>query len=146
MTDDLPTPPLPEAISSTRVRLDGSAKGIARPSAWPWACWLPAVDGRVAVQLLAELGALVVGHHREVELGPLDAGEGGDRRGDPVLDLVAQRAARDGEGDADRHVTAVDGDAPDHAEVDDAAVQLGIFDGAQRVDDVGFGGHGTAPG
>jgi hypothetical protein len=34
VTDDLPTPPLPEAMSSTRVRDDGSAKGIARPSAW----------------------------------------------------------------------------------------------------------------
>ena len=46
VTDDLPTPPLPEAISSTRVVLAGSANGIARPSAWPWAGWLPAVaDG-----------------------------------------------------------------------------------------------------
>ena len=43
VTEDLPTPPLPEATSSTRVGLPGSAKGIARPSAWPWACWLPAV-------------------------------------------------------------------------------------------------------
>ena len=43
VTDDLPTPPLPEATSSTRVLLPGSANGIARPSAWPWACWLPAV-------------------------------------------------------------------------------------------------------
>src|ERR671917_582777 len=43
VTDDLPTPPLPEAISSTRVLLPGSANGISRPSAWPCACWLPAV-------------------------------------------------------------------------------------------------------
>ena len=43
VTDDLPTPPLPEATSRTRVLLDGSAKGMARPSAWPWARWLPAV-------------------------------------------------------------------------------------------------------
>ena len=41
---------------------------------------------------------------------------------------------------------AVDGDAPDHAEVDDAAVQLGVLDGAQGLDDVGFGdGHAVAP-
>ncbi len=36
VSDDLPTPPLPEAMSSTRVVLDGSAKGMTRPSAWPW--------------------------------------------------------------------------------------------------------------
>ena len=46
VTDDLPTPPLPDAMSSTRVVLAGSANGMARPSAWPWAAWLPAVaDG-----------------------------------------------------------------------------------------------------
>ena len=46
VTDDLPTPPLPEAISSTRVFDDGSANGIVRPSEWPWVGWEPAVaDG-----------------------------------------------------------------------------------------------------
>ena len=44
MTDDLPTPPLPEETSSTRVGQSGSAKRMARPSAWPWAAWLPAVE------------------------------------------------------------------------------------------------------
>ena len=43
VTDDLPTPPLPDAISSTRVLDAGSANGMARPSAWPWAGWVPAV-------------------------------------------------------------------------------------------------------
>src|SRR4051794_1204851 len=43
VTDDLPTPPLPDAISSTRVRDAGSAKGIARPCAWPCAGCEPAV-------------------------------------------------------------------------------------------------------
>ncbi len=33
VTDDLPTPPLPEAISRTLVLEPGSAKGMARPSA-----------------------------------------------------------------------------------------------------------------
>ena len=42
---------------------------------------------------------------------------------------------------------AVDGDAPDHVEVDDAAVQLGVLDGAEGVEDLGFGdGHRCAPG
>ena len=43
VTDDLPTPPLPEATSRTRVLDPASAKGMVRPSAWPWAAWLPAV-------------------------------------------------------------------------------------------------------
>ena len=68
VTDDLPTPPLPEAMSSTRVLLPGSAKGIARPSAWPWACWLPAVAAGSPWSLLAQRGPLVVGHHGEVEV------------------------------------------------------------------------------
>ena len=33
VTDDLPTPPLPDAMSRTRVCDDGSANGITRPSA-----------------------------------------------------------------------------------------------------------------
>ena len=43
VTDDLPTPPFPEATSRTRVLAPGSAKGMVRPSAWPWLAWLPAV-------------------------------------------------------------------------------------------------------
>ena len=33
--EDLPTPPLPDAMSRTRVFEAGSANGISRPSAWP---------------------------------------------------------------------------------------------------------------
>src|SRR5205085_2142013 len=52
----------------------------------------------------------------------------------------------DGEGDVDRHVGAVDVDAADHVEVDDAPVQLGVLHGAKSVDDLGFGdGHGKWP-
>ena len=43
VTDDLPTPPLPDAMSRVRVRLPAWANGMARPSAWPWAAWDPAV-------------------------------------------------------------------------------------------------------
>src|SRR4051812_3654307 len=43
VTDDLPTPPLPDATSSTRVRDDASAKGMVRPCAWPCAGCEPAV-------------------------------------------------------------------------------------------------------
>ena len=67
----------------------------------------------------------------------VDAVERGRRVGHPVLDLVAQRAAGDGEGDehADDAVAA-DVDAADHAEVDDRAVQLGVLDRSQRLDDL----------
>jgi hypothetical protein len=32
-----------------------------------------------------------------------------------------------------------------HVQVDDAAVQLGILDGAEGLDDLGFGGHAGGP-
>ena len=45
------------------------------------------------------------------------------------------------------HVGAFDADLADHVEVDDAAMQLGILDRAEGVDDVGFGkGHGSSTG
>ena len=66
VTLDLPTPPLPDEISSGRVREPGWANGIGRPSAWPWGVpWTwPAA---VAVQPVAQVLALVVGHHGEVD-------------------------------------------------------------------------------
>ena len=39
MTDDLPTPPLPEATAYTRVSDPGFAKGISR-SVWPPRSWM----------------------------------------------------------------------------------------------------------
>ncbi len=66
VTLDLPTPPLPDEISSGRVLEPGWANGIARPSAWP--CGWP-WPGRaaVAVELDAQLLALLVAHHGEVD-------------------------------------------------------------------------------
>ena len=63
----------------------------------------------------------------------------------PVVDLVAQRAAGDGERDLHRDVAVDDRDVADHAEIDDAAVQLGILDRPQGLDDL-FGGdwHGRS--
>ena len=135
MTEHLPTPPLPDAISSGRVFEPGSANGMARPSAcpWAWAC-VPGGGRRVAVEALAQLLALVVGHHREVEADGVHPVEGGDGGGDAVGDLVAQRAAGHGEGDQDADPAAVDADVADHAEVDDRAVQLRVLDGPQGLD------------
>ena len=120
------------------VERHGLALGVA----------VAALRRRVAVTVaaahhLAHLGALLVGHHREVEREAGDAGECGDRAADPVLDLVAQRATGHGERDlhADHAVVADLHDAH-HAEVDDAAVQFGVFHGAQGVDDLLVGGCG----
>ena len=143
VTEDLPTPPLPEEISSGRVREPGSLKGMARPSAWPWAGWEPAVDAGVAVEALAQLGALVVGHHGEVEGDVVDAGQA---RTAPVTRLViSARSGHPATVRATRTATRppCDVDRADHAEVDDRAVQLGVLDRAQRFDDlVGGDGHG----
>ena len=54
VTDDLPTPPLPEATQYTRVSEPGWANGISRL-------------GRAAAQVLAQVGALLVAHHVEVD-------------------------------------------------------------------------------
>ena len=99
--------------------------------------------GRIAVQHLADLRPLLIGHHPEVDADEIDTIEGGDRLGDLALDLIAQRATGDREVDTDLDVAAVDGGRPDHAEVDDAAVEFGILHRTQGVDDGGFGdGHG----
>ena len=68
MTDDLPTPPLPEATSSTRVRdagigeRDGPALGVAVGRLGAGG------RRRVAVEALAERGPLLVGHDGEVDV------------------------------------------------------------------------------
>ncbi len=98
--------------------------------------------GGVAVEARRQGGALLVGHVGEVETDVADPVEGDDGLGDAALDLVAQRAAGDGEGDEHLYVGVFDGHLADHVEVDDAAVQLGILDRAEGFDDSGLGeGH-----
>ena len=85
VTDDLPTPPLPDEISNGRVFDPGWLNGTGRPWAWPWAgpdC--ARHGGRVALQPTAQGLALLVGHHREVEGDAGDALERHQRGGDPV--------------------------------------------------------------
>jgi len=94
------------------------------------------------LQTLPQRVALLVGHHAEGDVDMVDAVEGLHRVRDPVGELGAQRAAGDGEGDVDGDGGAVDVDATNHVEVDDAPVQLGILHGAKGLDDLGFGdGH-----
>ena len=61
-----------------------------------------------------------------------------------ALDLVLERAGRGRQLDREGDGRAVDDDVLDHLEGDDVAPELGLLDGAQRVDDGGLGqaGHG----
>ena len=57
VTEDLPTPPLPEATAYTRVSEPGWANGMSG-------------SARAAAQAVAQLGALLVAHHAEVDPRP----------------------------------------------------------------------------
>ena len=132
MTDDLPTPPLPDDRPSTRVLEPGSAKGMVGRGVAVLALRAgPAAPAGVGLQLGPHRGPLLVGHHREVDV---DAG----RRPSRALTAVVTRSvisARSGQPATVRATVtptraAVDADALDHVEVDDAAVQLGVLDRA----------------
>ena len=97
----------------------------------------------VAVQRLAQVLALAVGHHGELEVDRVDAVELRGGVGHAPLDLVLQRAAGNGERDEDADdAVAADVDVADHVEVDDRTVEFGILDRSERLDDVGFGDGG----
>ena len=69
-----------------------------------------------------------------------DRAEGGVRR---PLDLVLERTGRRRQLDGHRQGRAVDDDVLDHVEGDEVAPELGLLDGAHRIDDgvVGEDGH-----
>ena len=91
----------------------------------------------IAVQALAQLFAVGVGHHREIEFDVGHAVERCDGVGDATLDLVAQRASGHREGDEDPDAAVVaQVDVAQHPEVDDRSVQLRVFDGTKRIDDL----------
>ena len=135
------------------ARGDQQAPGAAttgRRRGWPGPrrgrgpAWVPAVAAGSPCSLLAQRGALLVGHDGEV-----DADRRRRRRAPTTasvtrsLDLVAQRAAGDGQGDLHlRRAAPSMRDVAHHVEIDDAAVQLGVLDRAQGLDDLGLGdGH-----
>ena len=68
VTLDLPTPPLPEATAYTRVSEPGWANGITGSAVPPRS-------------LVAQLGALLVVHHAELDPHRRDPGHGLDGRG-----------------------------------------------------------------
>jgi hypothetical protein len=125
VTDDLPTPPLPDATATTR-----------------W--WRDHGVGRVGLGVepgSAHGGRLLLGG----ELGPVEAHLRRRRASiDPgpgvALDLASQRAAGGGEGDGDAHLAVgADPHALGHAEVDDVAAELGVDHPAQDLHDVVLG-------
>ena len=95
VTDDLPTPPLPEAMSSTRVRARRVGEGDLAALGVAVGGWLPAVAAGSpwSFSRTAARSSSVITPKREVDRASTpDRGRG--RRVDPALDLVAQRAAR----------------------------------------------------
>ena len=126
VTLDLPTPPLPDATAYTRVSEPGLGE---RDDRFP----------RVAAQLLAQLGALLVVHHVEGDLDGTGAGHVGDGTADALGDLGLLRAGRGGQIHLDVHAgVGVDGDVLDHAEFGDRPPQLGVDHLGQRGADRGF--------
>jgi hypothetical protein len=99
---------------------------------------------RIAVEADAQRFPLLVGHHGEVELDAGHAVERADGRGHAVLDLLAQRAARHGEGDEDADGAVVPQvDVAHHAQLDDRAPELRILHRPERFDDLLSGRHGA---
>ena len=103
----------------------------------------PGGRGRVSLHDLADLGPLLVGHDGELGRGVVDPVERDNRVTYPTVDLGSKRATGDRQRHDDRDRSPIDDDVAHHAEVDDAAMQFGILDRSQGVDDLRFGdGHG----
>ena len=134
MTVDLPTPPLPDDTSSGRVFEPAWANGTVAPFGVSVRLSLTRRRAGIAVQPLAQLFAVGVGHHRELEFDAGHAVERCDGVGDATLDLVAQRASGHREGDEDPDAAVVAHvDVAQHPEVDDRSVQLRVLDGTESA-------------
>ena len=140
VTDDLPTPPLPEAMSSTRVRGDGSAKGIVPALGVAVALVGAGGGGRVAVELLAQRRP-APRRSSTVKSRPTSSTPSRPVTASVTRLLISFRSGQPATVSATRTPTvgpSID-DVADHVEVDDAAVQLGVLDGPEGLEDVGFG-------
>ena len=81
-------------------------------------------------------GPLLGVHGRHLHVDRAHPVEGPHVVDDVLLDLAPQRAGGDGQRHVDDDVAALDGDAPDHAQVDDGVAQLGVDDRPQAVADL----------
>ena len=124
---DLPTPPLPEAIASTRV-VGRSEIVFSGPPATQ-----PGREGRL----------LVGAHHVEVEPHRGDALDGADEPLHLILERGAHRAAGDGERDRDLDPpSSSTHDVSHHVELGHGLVELGIDHRLERPQDrVAVGKH-----
>ena len=112
LTEDLPTPPLPEATASTLVRR--REVGRHRPVLGLEACLR---HERGALALVHDAGAdLDARRHPRAPSAGLDVG----------AQLISKRAGGDREGDLHPHASRLDLDRAHHAELDDVAAELGI--------------------
>ncbi len=75
-------------------------------------------------------------HDRHLDAHLLDAAQRCHRLGDPAGDLGTERAARHGQRHGDGHPPSPDVDTPDHVQLDDAQMQLGVGHRAQSLDDL----------
>src|SRR5262245_17719145 len=81
---------------------------------------------------------------RQLHLDVLDAGNGGRRVVDPLLDHRPGGAAHRREAVDHLDLRALDLDVVEQAELDDVHPELGILDVAQRLRDVVFRNHGPS--
>ena len=81
---------------------------------------------------MPQRGALLVGHHHELELDLLDARH--DQRGpvDRLGQLVGAGPGRHGQGHLDEHPAPARAHRPQQAEVAERQAELGVLDRAQR--------------
>ena len=113
VSEDLPTPPLPDATANTLVSESGQANRISfsatPPRSWVWR------------------GALFVRHHPELDLDAGHAGQLRSGRGGVAAQGVLHRAAGDREQDPDGdHAAVPDVHGVDHAQLGDRLLDLGI--------------------
>ena len=83
VTLDLPTPPLPDEMSSGRVFEPFWANGMMRPSAWPWAGAWPAVAAALPWRLLRSSSrspSVITVNSRSIESTPSSAVAASDTR------------------------------------------------------------------
>ena len=103
---------------------------------------------RIAVEHLANIGALLVGHHTKIETDRSSISKWCKRVGDKTLNLITHGATSDGEGDGERDALRRNSDIADHVEIDNGTVEFGVLNGAKRLDDLfnGCCGHGDSKG
>ena len=130
MSVDLPTPPLPDAIASTRVPGSSEIAFSGRPP-------------RSREVSAAFSSALMTSKWSADRADTLDGPDGPLHL---ILERGAHRAAGDSERDRDLDAAVVvDGDVADHVELRHGPVQLGVDDRLERRQDrVAVGSHRPA--